>query len=286
MKARNQLLRVLAHHLVFVGKRAQILEPGSSELQIIENASSHWKRRATFKWTEMPGSITPHHSSSPSLDGPLATESGCHYHLSRTHTVGESCRSVGGFGTCIRDLNLQYSDSGPSPMDRLLADLEGLSLQPTIQSLLSNAAEFDPPCFGRSGCGCILISDSIISCFESPSEHTVSSDQCHFCQNAWSSCETSIVTDLLQPCTSSWYNDSVTSDEWNGATFTVERWDAVSVSDTHDSLPASGAWKNPYTEEINNIGLDTSPNVWSWTGSAFGPLDEFENGLLSGNLLV
>lgn len=130
-EAKKHLLCILAHHLVYIADRLNLLKPNVSRKHIIEGSACRWNRRATFQWNEMPlPKIADTQSSGASscdtqdqtrrTDGTLPTRyPACCYHLSRSHSSRSSCKLAGGFGTCVHEPSLNIE---PSPMDHLLAN--------------------------------------------------------------------------------------------------------------------------------------------------------------------
>ena len=137
-EAQEDLLRILAHHMVYIAERINLLEPKVSRKRIIEGSASRWNRRPTFQRSEMPapkGTDAQSRlvSSCDIQDNPRQADRAlpaeyparC-YHLSRSHAIDSSCRLVGGFGTCMHEQSL---NSEPSPLDHLLANCHLQELQ-------------------------------------------------------------------------------------------------------------------------------------------------------------
>lgn len=132
-EAQTQLLRILAHHMVYIAERISLFEPNVSRKRIIQGSVCRWNRRATFQWKKMPAPKDTDALSDlvSSCDGednstradqssPTGYPARC-YHLSRSHTTTSSCRLAGGFGTCVHERSL---NTEPSPMDHILTDSE------------------------------------------------------------------------------------------------------------------------------------------------------------------
>lgn len=130
LEAKKHLLRILAHHMVYIAERINLLGPQVSRKRIIEGSDCRWNRIAMFHCEEMipskdadvetklfspcgiQGDILGVHRALPTGTPPR------HYHLSRSHTPNPSCRLVGGFSTCVHEQSLNVE---PSPMDQILA---------------------------------------------------------------------------------------------------------------------------------------------------------------------
>ena len=238
--AQKQLLRVLAHHLVLVGKKAQVLNPEYSETQIIEDASCQWKRRATFEWQEMPthGALRTLSSARSGEASDIVSQ--CRYHLSRSHTVTDSCRPVGGFGTCIKDVDFGYFRCGPSPMDQLLASVEQLTLEPRPHGCSPIPPDIDLSSTAGLGCGCCSISDTTISTPPNPSQELFQRRMCQYCQNSWLPYGISIENDVCQSCALLLSGNILPLD------------DSVNVP----PVPDDNFYTFPSWDEQNNFGVD------------------------------
>ena len=195
-ETQDQLLRVLAHHLILIGKRTQILDSRLSEKQIIEDASSQWKRKATFEWGEMPD----HDFGGIWSSETLGRASSCRYHLSNTHAVSNDCRPAGGFGTCMKDIDFGHFCCGPSDMDRLLADIEGLSLDSLPPQSLCLEPDSESHPYGAFPCGCSSISDTTISTPQGIFEDIVPLAACQCYQNTWQSQGVQTTSPVCQSC--------------------------------------------------------------------------------------
>lgn len=138
-EAQEHLLRILAHHMVYIAERINLLEPKVSRKRIIEGSACRWNRRATFRWNEMPAlkDADNHTNLVSSYDvlgysgradrtSPAGCPARC-YHLSRTHSPKPSCRLTGGFGTCVHEESLNVE---MSPMDHILASFPQMTLAP------------------------------------------------------------------------------------------------------------------------------------------------------------
>ncbi|KAL2038935.1 hypothetical protein N7G274_008275 [Stereocaulon virgatum] len=68
-EAQQQLLRILAHHMVQIAERASILDEKADKMHLIESANRQWDRQAIFEW-----SITDD-SASESTEDPEDVES-------------------------------------------------------------------------------------------------------------------------------------------------------------------------------------------------------------------
>lgn len=138
-EAKTHLLCILAHHMVYIAERINLLEPNVSRKHIIEGSACRWNRKATFQWSEMTapndakilGNESPScdaQNSSGRADGTLpARYPARYYHLSRSHSPTCRCRLAGGFGTCVHELSL---NNEPSPMDHLLAEYQQMTSAP------------------------------------------------------------------------------------------------------------------------------------------------------------
>ncbi len=138
-EAQKHLLCILAHHMVYIAERINLLEPKVCRKRIIEGSVCRWNRTATFRCEEMPAlkdadvqgrllSSFNAQDNSRRLDGALLKEYPARgYHLSRSHTPKSNCRLAGGFGTCVHEQSLNIE---PSPMDQLLARFQQMSLTP------------------------------------------------------------------------------------------------------------------------------------------------------------
>ncbi|CAD6577888.1 MAG: hypothetical protein ASARMPRED_008441 [Alectoria sarmentosa] len=129
-EAQKHLLRILAHHMVYIAERIDLLDTNVSRKRIIEETACRWNRRATFQLKAMPipkdangqsdlvsSYDTP--DNSRTADETLPTGDPAHYyHLSRSHPTESSCRPAGGFGTCVHE---QSMNAKPSPLDIILA---------------------------------------------------------------------------------------------------------------------------------------------------------------------
>lgn len=138
-EAQKHLICILAHHMVYIADRINLLEPNISRKRLIEGSACRWNRKATFQWKEMPApkdvdvntnlvSSCDIQDDSRSADRALPT--GCParcYHLSRSHTTKPSCRLAGGFGTCVHEPSLNHE---PSPMDQILAGYQQTTTAP------------------------------------------------------------------------------------------------------------------------------------------------------------
>ena len=196
----EQLLRILAHHLILIGKRTPILDSRSSEKQIIDDASSQWKRKATFEWREMPNCGSSGTWNSRAAGEAPRRASSCRYHLSSTHPVSDDCRPVGGFGTCVWDLGSDSSCCGPSPMDQLLASIEGLSIDSVPQRSLYLEPNSDLHPNGTFACGCRSISDTTVSTPPNTLEDLGPMVSCQFGLNSWLNQEIQTTTCVCQSC--------------------------------------------------------------------------------------
>lgn len=138
-EAQEQLLRILALHMVYIAERIDLLGEEISRKRIIEGSASRWNRKATFQWKEMPApkdaDVGSHSASSCDVqDGSRRVDRNlttgyparC-YHLSRSHPTGSSCRLAGGFGTCMHE---DSRNIAPSPMDDILAGIQQMTLAP------------------------------------------------------------------------------------------------------------------------------------------------------------
>ena len=132
-ETQKHLLRILAHHMVYIAERIDLLEPNVSRKRIIEGAACRWNRRATFQGNEMSAHEdadvqsnfvsfcdVQDNSKRPDRSLPTGYPARC-YHLSRSHSPKSSCRLAGGFGTCVHEENLNIE---PSPMDHILANYQ------------------------------------------------------------------------------------------------------------------------------------------------------------------
>ena len=139
LEAQEHLLRILAHHMVYIAERLGILEKTISRKHIIEGAACRWNRKAAFQWKQMPipkdaGTGSDLVSScivqgnSSRTDRTLATgyPARCN-HLSRSHHIRSSCRPAGGFGTCVHEESLNIE---PSHMDHILSNFQQMTLAP------------------------------------------------------------------------------------------------------------------------------------------------------------
>ena len=138
-EAQKHLLSILAHHMVYIAERINLLEPNVSRKRIIEGSACRWNRTATFQWNEMPASKDANIQSNVVSSGEVEDNSKrtdpisptrppvrC-YHLSRSHSPVSSCRLAGGFGTCVHEPSL---NTEPSPMDHLLASNQQMTSTP------------------------------------------------------------------------------------------------------------------------------------------------------------
>lgn len=145
-EARTQLLRILAHHMVYIAERAGLLDSKGSKKRIIEGSACRWNRRALFQWKEMPApkdadirsNVASSQDNTSRADPNMATEypARC-YHLSRSHPIQSSCRPAGGFGACVHEESLNIE---PSPMDYILADYKHIT-----SALQDVQAQTEPP---------------------------------------------------------------------------------------------------------------------------------------------
>lgn len=138
-EARKHLRRILAHHMVYIAERINLLETQVSRKRIIEGSACQWNRRATFQCQEMPAPknadvqtvlVSPCDTQDDSrrADRTLPTRHPARsYHLSRSHPANSSCRLTGPFGTCVHEQSLNIE---PSPMDRILAGYQQMTLSP------------------------------------------------------------------------------------------------------------------------------------------------------------
>ncbi len=138
-EAQEHLLRILAHHMVYIAERINLLEPNVSRKRIIEGSACQWNRRATFRWNVIPASEdTDNHTNLDSSYDVLdysgradrTLPAGCPtrcYHVSRTHSPKPNCRLTGGFGTCVHEESLNVE---MSPMDHILASVPQMILAP------------------------------------------------------------------------------------------------------------------------------------------------------------
>ena len=129
-EAQKHLLRILAHHMVYIAERIDLLDTNVSRKRIIEETACRWNRRATFQLKAMPipkdadgqSNLVSSYDTLDSwrtADETLPTGDPAHcYHLSRSHPTESSCRPAGGFGTCVHE---QSMNTEPSPMDLILA---------------------------------------------------------------------------------------------------------------------------------------------------------------------
>ena len=53
--AQQQLLRILTHHMIYIGEKVSLLDRSSPKSHIIEEAYRQWNRKALFEWKDMPG---------------------------------------------------------------------------------------------------------------------------------------------------------------------------------------------------------------------------------------
>lgn len=58
-EAQKHLLRILAHHMVYIAERINLLEPKVPRKRIVEGSACRWNRRAMFQWNEMPAPKAP-----------------------------------------------------------------------------------------------------------------------------------------------------------------------------------------------------------------------------------
>ena len=138
-EVKKHLLCILAHHLVYIAERINLLEPNASRKRIIEGSACRWNRRPTFQWNEMPApEVADTQSNGASscdaqdqtrrTDGtlPIRYPARC-YHLSRSHSPKSNCRLTGGFGTCVHEPSRNIE---PSPMDHILASCPQMTSAP------------------------------------------------------------------------------------------------------------------------------------------------------------
>lgn len=130
-EAKEHLLCILAHHLVYIAERINLLDPNVSRKHIVEGSACRWNRTATFQWNEMPApKVADTQGNGASCDAqdqtPTQYPARC-YHLSRSHSSKSSCKLVGDFGTCVHEPSLNIE---PSPMDHLLAGYQQMTLAP------------------------------------------------------------------------------------------------------------------------------------------------------------
>ena len=129
-ETQEHLLRILAHQMVYIAERIDLLAPNVSRKRIIEGAACRWNRRATFQGNEMSAhedagvqsnlvSFCDVQDNSKRADRSLSTGNPARcLHFSRSHSPKSSCRLAGGFGTCVHEENMNIE---PSPMDLILA---------------------------------------------------------------------------------------------------------------------------------------------------------------------
>lgn len=138
-EAQEHLLRILAHHMVYIAERIELLERSISRKRIIEGSACRWNRKATFQWKEMPTpkdadigsdlvSSCDVQNNSRRTDRTLpAGYPGRRYHLTRSHTPRSSCRLAGVFGACVHE---ESRNIDPSPMDHILSNFQQMTLAP------------------------------------------------------------------------------------------------------------------------------------------------------------
>jgi len=293
--ARDQLLRVLAHHLIRIGKEVNIIkisetekekaENGMTEKRIIDEASCQWKRRAAFVWKEMPPhevvGTTGHQSSRRLSEKNLQ----CRYHLSRSHPVTESCRPVGGFGTCVKDVNPWHFVHGPSPMDKLLVDIEQLSFEPRAQEAPSVIADFDLFPGGDFPCGGSSINGTTISTPQWGSEEGVEGFLCNCCRSACKYHEMSSQNVVCQACASPCPSEFLVDDP----VFLQSVPSMISTMATNDvffELPSWDAEGLAGVRETNGFSTTFGADDLSLSDPTLDHFGEITNGLCSVNLIV
>lgn len=285
--AQKQLLCFLAHHLVLTGQRAKLLDPSSSAVRVIEDASRQWKRRATFEWMEMPahtvGIITEDQNTRSILD----TNSQCRSHLSRSHPVSESCRPAGGFGTCIKDVNRGYYICGPSPMDQLLEGTEQISLEPRFHGCPSTASDFDSSPGARPACGTSSISETTISTPQWTPEGTFPWLLCQYCQNYWIYDEMSIHQSNACPfCVLPPSNEALSVSYSVNMPSVPEKIGALAGNNPFAMLPDANIQGNHGLNEMDCFSTTVDANEVYSMDRTLGQVSEVPNRLSSVNLLV
>lgn len=215
LEAQKQLIRVLAHHLVRVGKEVRLLDQNPSETSIIEKANRQWKRSSRegkFEMKEMPAPDTRDASMSQGREV-LAVTSQRRYHLSATHSMTATCKPVGGFGTCIKDCKSDHFPCSPLPTDHPLASHQQLppspwsGKSPTI-ALDSDFISHDGLAYGES-----LTSEVSFLTPQNIPDHTHQIHVCCYCGATQSPYDTWDLHDLCQLCSSLYPGTALPNDE-------------------------------------------------------------------------
>ena len=51
----QQLLRILAHHMVYIADRVKLIDPNTAKDRLIQGSAFEWGRKALVQWMEVPG---------------------------------------------------------------------------------------------------------------------------------------------------------------------------------------------------------------------------------------
>lgn len=258
----TQLLRVLAHHLIFIGRQTKVLGLDLSESQIIEEASCQWKRRATFEWKEIPFTPSePTNVNTATNQDDLETDQAatqCRYHISRSHPASADCKPVGGFGTCIKDADIDVFGRELSPMDYILAGHQLSTTGGWLEEVSIDALDLD----FSNDCS---TTETTIFTPQSTLEGTPQNSERFGCEESWSSVKVWHCNTLCQARSVLTFNKAQPDvPEFPGSTATKRH--GMMKDDHHQSLAAATSTANPPTTRTDfpqNSDSSLTPKAYS-----------------------